>query len=107
MVTIKKSDISIIMMLSLLSFTIGYSYSQLSTSDYKDTISDTDLRKSFGYCPIDGDTENILVKYGVTYTIESCPLSRIYVDNWSELDDSTKQTIVIEFESKGYRMEKE
>lgn len=75
--------------------------------DYKDTLSDTDNRKSFGYCPIDSDTTTILTKYGVTYSIESCPLSRVYVENWDKIDDTTKQAIVSELENNGYRIESE
>lgn len=86
---------------------LGAVYAQLQIQDYRDTLSDTDTRKSFGYCPIDVDTESVLVKYGATFTIESCPLSRVYVDNWDKIDDSTKLAIVQELELKGYRMEAE
>lgn len=72
-----------------------------------DTISKTDSRKSFGYCPVTSDTQIVLNKYGAVYDIESCPLARIYIDNWTSLDDNTKQQIVIELASIGYQMEKE
>jgi len=71
------------------------------------TISDTDTRKSFGYCPINGDTKAILDKLGLTYSVESCPMSRIYIDNWDKLDMITKNEIVNQLIAKGYRMETE
>lgn len=80
---------------------------ELADIDVKDTVSTTDHRKPFGYCPVDDDTTTVLTKYGVQYEIEGCPLSRVYVDNWNKLDAGTQQAIVNELASKGYRMEKE
>lgn len=76
-------------------------------SSVKDTLTPTDNRKSFGYCPIDTDTQTVLTKYGVTFEIESCPIARIYIDNWDRLDDASQQAIVDELQQKGYRIEKD
>lgn len=81
---------------------------QLQTAiGVEDTLSPTDDRKAFSYCPISSDTENILGKYGVSYNIEGCPLSRLYVDNWDKLDKTTQQNIVNELLASGYRMDTE
>lgn len=97
--------------LGVCSVAIGYAAGQISTIpreeiDYRDTLSDIDVRKSFGFCPIDtSDGVLVLQKYNITYSIESCPMSRVYVDNWDKLDDATKLLIVQELQSLGYRME--
>lgn len=81
---------------------------QLQTAiGVEDTISTTDTRKAFSYCPISSETENILGKYGVTYNMEGCPLSRLYVDNWDKLDKDTQQSIANELLANGYRLDKE
>lgn len=84
---------------------IGQAFGQvkIDADPVKDPIDAKDLRKSFGYCP----DSSILDKYGVTYTLESCPLSRLYVDGWDKLDDNTKQTIYNELTANGWRVEKE
>lgn len=69
----------------------------------KDTLSVKDTRKSFGYCP----DASILDKYGITYSLESCPLSRLYVDHWDTLSATTQQTIYNELLSKGWLVAKE
>lgn len=79
----------------------------LLDKDVSDILTPTDHRKSFGYCPVDTDTETILTKYNVQFDIESCPMARVYIDNWDKLDDSTKQAIVDELALKGFRIEKE
>lgn len=89
-------------------FSIPIVYAQVSIdANTKNTLTSTDHRKSFGYCPVNTDTQTVLSKYGASYTIEGCPLSRVYVDNWDKLPDLTKQSIVSELASKGYSIEKE
>lgn len=87
------------------SISVGVVMAQKATQPdiIKDTISIKDVRKSFGYCP----DSSILDKYGVSYTLESCPLSRLYIDNWDKLDDNTKTTIYNELLANGWRVEKE
>ena len=101
-------SIAIGIAVSLSWFTIAFAQ-VVTKEDIKteDTISNTDLRKSFGYCPLDASSTALLDKYGVTYTIESCPMSRVYIENWDKLDLSTQQAIVDELQLNGFRMEKE
>lgn len=86
-----------------MTLSVTFGYAQIIDRDINKPLSETDLRKSFGYCP----DAIILDKYGVTYTIESCPLSRMYVDNWDKLDNSTRLQIVTELENSGWRIENE
>lgn len=82
-------------------------YGQLPDKEEIDkTLSETDTRKSFGYCPIT-DSKNILDSLGITYTTESCPLARIYVDGWDKISSEDKEAIVIFLLERGYTMENE
>lgn len=73
----------------------------------EDTLTETDTRKSFGYCPVNSDTETLFDKYGISYKIEGCPISRLYIDNWDKIDANTQLAIVEELKLKGYSMERE
>lgn len=82
-------------------------YAQTSKEDLNKTLSITDNRKSFGYCPSNDDSKNILDSLGISYSIEGCPLSRIYIENWDKISDTDKQLIADYLLSKGYRIENE
>ena len=81
------------------------SYAQTSKEDIDKTLSVTDNRKSFGYCPTNTDSKNILDSLGLTYTIEGCPLSRLYIDNWNKISETDKQLITDYLLERGYKIE--
>jgi len=80
-------------------------YAQTSKEDIDKTLSETDTRKSFGYCPTNTDSKNILDSLGITYTIEGCPLSRLYIDNWDKISETDKQLIIDYLLERGYKIE--
>jgi hypothetical protein len=80
-------------------------YAQTSKEDINKTLSVTDTRKSFGYCPTNTDSKNILDSLGITYTIEGCPISRLYIDNWDKISETDKQIIVDYLLERGYKIE--
>lgn len=71
------------------------------------TLSETDNRKSFGYCPSNDDSKNILDSLGIEYYIEGCPLSRIYIENWDKINETDKQLITDYLLVNGYKIESE
>lgn len=100
------SRIIILIMMVIIPSTV-YVYAQFPDKEEIDkTLSETDTRKSFGFCPIT-DSKNILDSLGITYTTESCPLARIYVDGWDKISSEDKEAIVIFLLERGYTMENE
>jgi hypothetical protein len=81
------------------------SYAQTSKEDIDKTLSETDSRKSFGYCPTNTDSKNILDSLGITYTLEGCPISRLYIDNWDKISETDKQLITDYLLERGYKIE--
>lgn len=106
----QKTEIVLIVVCSLIVAVYpGYVMAQvvedvILPADVKDTLSATDNRKSFGYCPVDSE-KNVLDSLGLTYTIEGCPLSRLYIDNWDKISDENKSAIVDYLALRGYRIE--
>jgi len=97
--------ILVVLCLAVLGIT-AYAYAQSISKDLDDTLTSTDTRKAFGYCPVGNQAEAVLDKYGVVYDIEGCPLARMYIENWDKFDDSTKQAIFNEL-GPNWRLEKE
>lgn len=80
---------------------LAYAQTVIPKEDIDKTLSEQDNRKSFGYCP----DATILDKYGVSYSLESCPLSRLYIDDWDKISSEDRDIIYNELNANGWRIE--
>src|SRR5690349_4886920 len=55
-------------------------------------------RKAFSFCP----TFPVITANNATYTVESCPKDRLYVNHWSTLNTVNQQNILTNLQSLGW-----
>lgn len=64
-----------------------------------------DDRKDFGFCPDIGSfvkTQKYINGQIVTYTTESCPAIRVYINNWTQISPSTQSIIINNMKNLGF-----